>query len=185
MLLKRSIRFYSWGSVSKWKTDILQKKIVEKDVISPSQFNLMANTLNHPKYAYNNLPRNGTILPPAWHLAYFPPRVPESELSSDGYETDWSPPFPYIHRMWAGGELSWNKDNPLKVGQNVTMQSSIRDIQMRQGGRRGDSVFIWVDKQLHNEQGWSATESRCWVYVKEDQSMLYFICYILIKLHFM
>ncbi|KAG1107039.1 hypothetical protein G6F42_016510 [Rhizopus arrhizus] len=162
------MRFYS--TVSKWKHDILQKKILEKDVISASQFNLMANTLNHPKYAYNKLPTKGTILPPAWHLAYFPPRVPESELSSDGYETDWSPPFPYVHRMWAGGELSWNKDNPLKVGQNVTMQSSIRDVQMRQGGRRGDSVFIWVDKELHNQQGWAATESRCWVYVKQQDN---------------
>ncbi|KAL7310769.1 hypothetical protein PS15m_010225 [Mucor circinelloides] len=162
------MRFYS--TVSKWKHDILKKKILETDVISASQFNLMANTLNYPKYAYNKLPTKGTILPPAWHLAYFPPRVPESELSSDGYETDWSPPFPYVHRMWAGGELSWNKDNPLKVGQNVTMQSSIRDVQMRQGGRRGDSVFIWVDKELHNQQGWAATESRCWVYVKQQDN---------------
>lgn len=160
------MRFYS--TVSKWRQDILKKRLLEKDVISASQFNLMANTLNHPKYAYSKLPAKGTILPPAWHLAYFPPRVPESELSSDGYETDWSPPYPYIHRMWAGGELSWSKDNPLKVGQNVTMQSSIRDVQMRQGGRRGDSIFIWVDKELHNEQGWSATESRCWVYVKQQ-----------------
>ncbi|KAI8643684.1 hypothetical protein BD408DRAFT_341918, partial [Parasitella parasitica] len=56
----------------------------------------------------------GTILPPTWHLAYFPSRVPESKLASDGYEQDWSPPFPHLHRMWASGELSWNQRQPIK-----------------------------------------------------------------------
>ncbi|CEP08541.1 hypothetical protein [Parasitella parasitica] len=126
----------------------------------------MAYTLNYPHSADNQLPPEGTILPQAWHLAYFPPRVPESKRSPDGCELDWSPPFSYVRRMWASGESSWNKDNSLKVDQEVTMQSPVRDIQMRQGGRRGDSV----DKHLHTDQGCFATESRCWVYLtqKED-----------------
>jgi 3-methylfumaryl-CoA hydratase len=163
------IRQYSTkpSVLQQWEKDITRKKLIENDVINPSQFNLMGNTLNHPVYRHNKLPEPGTVLPPAWHLAYFPPRVLETDLSSDGYEKDWSPPEPFVHRMWAGGELSWNKENPLRVGQAVRMESKIRDIQFRGGGRRGDSVFIWVDKDLHNEQGWSLTESRCWVYVKQ------------------
>lgn len=153
--------------VERWKQKTLSKTRVDHDLIAPSQFNLMANTLPLPsRYKHAVLPEPSTVLPPAWHLAYFPPRVPESELSADGYEKDWSPPEPFVHRMWAGGELRWSKDNPLRVGDKATMTSHLRDVQLRKGGRRGDAVFLWVDKHLNNQNGWSVTESRCWVYVK-------------------
>ncbi|KAI9488219.1 hypothetical protein BDB00DRAFT_792059 [Zychaea mexicana] len=152
--------------LEQWRDAIIKKKIVEKDTITASQFNLMGNTMNDPIYRNDRLPSVGTALPPAWHLAYFPPRVTEQELSSDGYEQDWKPPSPFHHRMWAGGELEWNPDNPLRVGDEAHMESSIRDIQFRPAGRRGDSVFIWVDKRISNEKGWVMTESRCWVYVQ-------------------
>lgn len=148
----------------------LSKKIYERDVISAGQFNLVANTLNryHTEFQHNHLPPPDTALPPAWHLGYFPPRIPESELSSDGYETDWSPPAPFIRRMWAGGRLKWNKENMLRVGQDVTMVSKATDVQVKKGGKRGDAVFIWVDKTLENQHGWALTESRSWVYVKDQ-----------------
>ena len=152
--------------VDQWRDKITKKKLVEADSITASQFNLMGNTMNDPIYRGSRLPSVGTALPPAWHLAYFPPRVIEQELSSDGFEQDWKPPAPFHHRMWAGGELEWNPENPLRVGDEAQMESSIRDIQFRPAGRRGDSVFIWVDKKIYNEQGWVMTESRCWVYVQ-------------------
>ncbi|KAI8138323.1 hypothetical protein BJV82DRAFT_646580 [Fennellomyces sp. T-0311] len=152
--------------LEQWRDAISQKKIIEKDTISASQFNLMGNTMNHPIYRHGRLPSAGTELPPAWHLAYFPPRVTEQDLSPDGFEQDWKPPAPFNHRMWAGGELEWNPENPLRVGEEAQMESSIRDIQFRPAGRRGDSVFIWVDKKISNDKGWVMTESRCWVYVQ-------------------
>ncbi|CDH54162.1 hydroxyacyl-thioester dehydratase typemitochondrial [Lichtheimia corymbifera JMRC:FSU:9682] len=130
----------------------------------------MGNTLNDPVYRHDYLPKNGTELPPAWHQAYFPPRVTEQELSADGYEQDWKPPSPFTHRMWAGGELEWNVDNPLRVGDRVEMVSSLRDIQFRPAGRRGDSVFIWIDKKISNQKGWAMTETRSWVYVQPTSS---------------
>ncbi|KAI9253523.1 hypothetical protein BDA99DRAFT_520029 [Phascolomyces articulosus] len=163
--------------LEQWRDQISRKKIIEKDVITASQFNLMGNTMNDPIYRNQRLPSTGTELPPAWHLAYFPPRVTEQELSPDGFEQDWKPPAPFHHRMWAGGELEWNPENPLRVGDEARMESTIRDIQFRPAGRRGDSVFIWVDKKISNDKGWVMTESRCWVYVqgtdghkKEDSS---------------
>jgi 3-methylfumaryl-CoA hydratase len=167
--------------VEDWKQKAMSKTLVEHDNIAASQFNLMANTLPFPS-PYKNalLPQSSTKLPPAWHLAYFPPRVPESELSSDGYEKDWSPPEPFVHRMWAGGELRWSKENPLRVGEEVSMTSKLREVQLREGGRRGDSVFLWVDKHLNNQNGWSVTESRCWVYVKQAKEEAGMIVYTLI-----
>lgn len=160
-------RWYSAASMlEQWRENIRAKKVEEVDVIGPSQFNLMGNTVNDVMYRNAHLPPPGTELPPAWHLAYFPPRVPESSLSPDGFEQDWKPPAPFTHRMWAGGELEWNPVNQLKVGDTATMVSTIRDIQFRPGGRRGDSVFVWVDKRISNDKGWALTESRCWVYVQ-------------------
>ncbi|KAF7730947.1 hypothetical protein EC973_000993 [Apophysomyces ossiformis] len=168
-LTQNSLRriFTSEQNLNEWQKVIATKKIVEHDKISASQFNLMGNTLNDPFYNHGKLPAEGTELPPAWHLAYFPPRVPENALSPDGFEKEWQPPqFP--HRMWAGGELQWNPKNPLRVGDHAKMESAIRDVQFRPGGRRGDSLFIYVDKHMSNERGWAATESRCWVYVKDN-----------------
>lgn len=156
--------------VEQWFDAFRNKKIVEQDIIAASQFNLMGNTMDHPVYNGTRLPENGTELPPAWHLAYFPPRVLEEDLSSDGYEQEWKPPSPFNHRMWAGGELKWNPDNPLRVGDAAQMESSLRDVQFRPAGRRGDSVFIWVDKHISNAKGWAMTESRCWVYIDDKSS---------------
>ncbi|KAG2227897.1 hypothetical protein INT45_002135 [Circinella minor] len=153
-------------SIEQWRDNITKKKLIEEDVITASQFNLMGNTMNDPIYRGSRLPLAGTALPPAWHLAYFPPRVIEEDLSPDGFEQDWKPPAPFHHRMWAGGELEWNPENPLRVGDKAQMESSVRDIQFRPAGRRGDSVFIWIDKKINNKQGWVMTESRCWVYVQ-------------------
>lgn len=152
-----------------WHDAIRTKTLIETDVITASQFNLMGNTLNHPIYRNARMPDKGTELPPAWHLAYFPPRVPESDLSPDGYEQDWKPLAPFTHRMWAAGELEWNPENPLRVGDVATIESKIRDVQFRPAGRRGDSVFIWVDKKISNERGWCLTESRCWVYLQAQE----------------
>lgn len=166
----RTARYYTTDEkgrlVEQWFDAFRNKKIIEQDLIAPSQFNLMGNTMNHPVYSGARLPDMGTELPPAWHLAYFPPRVLEEDLSSDGYEQEWKPPSPFNHRMWAGGELKWNPDNPLRVGDVAQMESSLRDVQFRPAGRRGDSVFIWVDKHISNAKGWAMTESRCWVYVE-------------------
>lgn len=156
--------------LEQWRETISRKKVIEHDAITPSAFNLLGNTLNDPVYRHDYLPKNGTELPPAWHQAYFPPRVTEQELSPDGYEQDWKPPSPFTHRMWAGGELEWNVDNPLRVGDQVEMVSSLRDIQFRPAGRRGDSVFIWIDKKISNQKGWAMTETRSWVYVQPTSS---------------
>lgn len=156
--------------LDQWREMISNKKVIEHDAITPSSFNLLGNTLNDPVYRHDYLPKHGTKLPPAWHQAYFPPRVTEQDLSPDGYEQDWKPPAPFTHRMWAGGELEWNVDNPLRVGDQVVMVSSLRDVQFRPAGRRGDSVFIWIDKEISNQDGWAMTETRSWVYVQPTSS---------------
>ncbi|CAO3667149.1 hypothetical protein G6F70_007884 [Rhizopus microsporus] len=152
--------------IESWKKEISQKSKVETDVITPSQVNLLGNTLDHPKFNYDQFPAHGTEIPPGWHLAYFPPRVPEKELAKDGYDKEWSPPEPYVRRKWAGGKLEWNVDNPLRVGDEIKMESKLSKVDIK----KGNSVFVWVDSKIHNKQGLALTESRCWVYTTDDAS---------------
>ncbi|KAI9304832.1 hypothetical protein BJ944DRAFT_146404, partial [Cunninghamella echinulata] len=155
--------------IQEWEKEIKKKRTVEHDTIEASLFNLMGNTLDDPIYRHDHLPSIGTELPPGWHLAYFPPRCPESSLSKDGYEQDWKPPSPFDHRLWAGGQVRWHPNNRLRVGQKVSMHSQLRKVNYRPGGKRGDALFTWVDKTINNDDGWSVSESRCWVFVKDQE----------------
>jgi 3-methylfumaryl-CoA hydratase len=151
-----------------WKSRLTSHVDESHDNLAGSQFNLLANTLNDPltEYKHDIIPPDGTPLPPAWHLVYFPPRFTENELASDGYELNFKPPNPFVHRMWAGARLEWDRKNPLRIGQTATMKSKLADVQVNEG-RRGESAFVWIDKDIHNEHGYSMRESRCLVYVQE------------------
>ncbi|KAG2185315.1 hypothetical protein INT44_002105 [Umbelopsis vinacea] len=154
--------------INKWKSQLESHVDHAQDHLAASQFNLLANTLDDPltDFKHDNIPPEGTIIPPAWHLVYFPPRFTATELASDGYELNFKPPKPFVHRMWAGAKLEWSRDNLLRVGQKATMKSKLADVQVN-AGRRGESAFVWIDKDIYNEQGWSMKESRCLVYVQE------------------
>ncbi|KAJ2964072.1 hypothetical protein NQZ79_g1016 [Umbelopsis isabellina] len=154
--------------INNWKASLASHVDESYDTLSGSQLNLMANTVDDPltNYKQDRIPPNGTVVPPAWHLIYFPPRFTESELALDGYELNFKPPKPFVHRMWAGARLEWSRDNLLRVGQQATMKSKLADVQLNEG-RRGESAFVWIDKDIHNEHGWSMRESRCLVYVQE------------------
>ncbi|CAO3611839.1 unnamed protein product [Cunninghamella blakesleeana] len=156
--------------IQDWEKEMKLKRVVEHDTIEASLFNLMGNTLDDPIYRNDHLPSVGTELPPGWHLAYFPPRCPESSLSKDGYEQDWKPPTPFDHRVWAGGQVRWHPHNRLRVGQKVSMHSKLRKTDYHPGGKRGDTLFTWVDKSIHNEEGWAVIESRCWAFVKDQEA---------------
>ncbi|KAG1153040.1 hypothetical protein G6F37_000073 [Rhizopus arrhizus] len=157
---------FNQQDIHSWKNEISKKKKEAVDTITPSQVNLLGNTLDHPKFNYDQFPSQGTELPPAWHLAYFPPRLPEKELSKDGYDTDWSPPEPYTRRMWAGGKLEWDVHNPLRVGDQVRMEACLRDVDIKE---EGEAAFVWADYKFHNKYGLALKESRCWVYTNGYQ----------------
>lgn len=156
--------------LDQWEQEKQRTRIEEKDQLDASSFNLMGNCLNDPIYHHDRFPSHGTSIPQGWHLAYFPPRCPESDLSPDGYEQDWKPPSPFNHRMWAGGKLRWNPKNKLRVGQEATMVSRLDHVHWLPEGQRGDTVFTTVDKTIGNDHGWSITESRSWAFTKDQDA---------------
>ncbi|CAG8539497.1 7051_t:CDS:2, partial [Scutellospora calospora] len=155
-----------------WKTKVAKIVDIKEDTLTATPLQLLSITLNR-KEIINNIPSiqtppDETPLPPNYHLAYFLPRDYENELSSDGYKTKFSPPAPFLRRMWAGGELKFNQENPLKIGQKVKMTTKVRDVEYKMG-KLGKNVFVWLDKEIVNENGCSLIDSRCIVYMPASE----------------
>lgn len=129
------------------------------DDIIWSSLNLLGNTLGDAQINNENVPEVGTAVPPCWHHVYFPPRALEQNLASDGYESEFFPPEPFVQRMWAGAKMEWAVNNPLKIGDRATMITALDHAEIKTG-RLGDSAFVAINKDIFNDQGFSMREQR-------------------------
>ena len=110
-------------------------------------------------------PVPGTPLPALWHWLYFLPQHRQSEIGPDGHANrgGFLPPVPLPRRMWAGGRLQWQPENPLRVGDAVQRTSTIASI-THKAGRSGDLLFVLVKHAVHNAQGLGLLEEHDIVY---------------------
>ncbi|KAI8338121.1 hypothetical protein BC941DRAFT_374783 [Chlamydoabsidia padenii] len=156
--------------VNRWANSLSTLKLSSHDTITASPLNLLANTLNETTVPYKNntLPELGTIVPATWHHIYFPPRTIESCLAHDGYEADFFPPAPFTQRMWAGATLTF--DQPLLVGDTVTMSTYLDHCEFRSSSRLGDAVFVYLNKDIYRQgdKDRIMREQRCLVYATEQ-----------------
>ncbi len=108
-------------------------------------------------------PVAGTALPPLWHWLYFTPLTRHSEIGEDGHAKrgGFLPPVPLPRRMWAGGRLDFLQ--PLRVGENVTRVSTIKDVSVKEG-RSGSLVFVCVRHEFSNAEGLALAEEHDIVY---------------------
>jgi 3-methylfumaryl-CoA hydratase len=104
-------------------------------------------------------------LPQLWHWLYFLPLHRQSEIGTDGHPRrgGFLPPVPLPRRMWAGGRLTWAKENPLAVGDAVRRFSRIESVSHK-AGRTGDLLFVLVKHEVHNAKGLALTEEHDIVY---------------------
>jgi 3-methylfumaryl-CoA hydratase len=112
----------------------------------------------------------GDNVPPLAHWLYFLPTTPQSGLGDDGHALrgGFLPPVPLPRRMWAGGRLSWNLDNPLRVGDAARRESRIASVRHK-AGRSGSLVFVEVEHAVHNAAGLCLTEVHDIVYRSAPQ----------------
>jgi 3-methylfumaryl-CoA hydratase len=131
------------------------------DQITAAPLRALSATLDREDPA----PATGTALPPLWHWLYFLPMHRQSEIGPDGHPLrgGFLPPVPLPRRMWAGSRLSWNPDNPLRVGDAVERLSRIASVQHKHG-RSGDLVFVQVEHELRNARGLALAEVHDIVY---------------------
>jgi hydroxyacyl-ACP dehydratase HTD2-like protein with hotdog domain len=108
------------------------------------------------------LPKNGSALPPCYHLAYFTPAQVEEALGRDGTDTTFNPPSPFTRRMWAGGELEWlgGGNNKLRVGQQVTETTKLISAVGKKTREGEEMVVVGVEKAYENEDGVALIDKR-------------------------
>lgn len=130
------------------------------DRLSPAKVTALEATLDgEPQLAV------GATLPWLWHWMFFQPAARRSELGPDGHPRrgGFLPPVPLPRRMWAGGRLSWQAGNPLRVGQDVTKHSTVKSV-AHKFGRSGELVFVQVEHCYENDQGSALREEQDLVY---------------------
>ena len=100
-------------------------------------------------------PVPGTALAPLWHWLYFLPQVRHSGLGPDGHPArgGFLPPVPLPRRMWAGGRLRWEENNPLVVGDAVQRVSRIESV-THKAGRTGDLCLCWSSMKSLTPRAW-------------------------------
>ena len=131
------------------------------DTITPAPLRGLSATLDRDA----DLTVPGSPLPPLWHWLYFLPQNRQSEIGADGHPTrgGFLPPVPLPRRMWAGGRLRWETQNPLRVGDSVRRESTIVSV-THKAGRTGDLLFVLVKHEVHNANGLALTEEHDIVY---------------------
>ena len=104
-----------------------------------------------------------TMLPPLWHWLFFLAPAKQSEIAEDGHPRrgDFLPLVPLPRRMWAGGRLEFRR--PLKIGDAITRHSSIKSIDIKEGGS-GQLAFVCVAHEISNADGLAIYEEHDIVY---------------------
>ena len=145
---------------------------IRKQLIDANQLQRLSLTLNRP-YLYSDvfvhglngcLPCNGTPLPPGYHLAYFTPAELPNDLGPDGADIAYNPPTPFTRRMWAGGEVTWQKDNPLRVGDDAVETTRLLSAVAKATRTGEEMIVVGVEMTFENSKGLALVDRRDWVF---------------------
>ncbi|KAG9126882.1 hypothetical protein FRC07_001540 [Ceratobasidium sp. 392] len=150
----------------------------QNDLIDPSKLQLLDLTL--PSFSNDAPdvpppPELDSPIIPGTELTFFPPLVRTSDLLSDGTDTTYSSPAPFLRRMWAGGAFAFDPKNPLRVGQVISCKTSIEDVQLkgwekaRETGELRSNMLVFVKQRrsISNDNGVAVVERRTHVYRPE------------------
>ncbi|KAF1809254.1 hypothetical protein P152DRAFT_484783 [Eremomyces bilateralis CBS 781.70] len=114
-----------------------------------------------PTHSDTPIPTDPTPLPlpPAHHLVYFNPTIPENSLLPDGTDPSQSPGGPFVRRMWAGGDVTWLNRGALDLAANTpaVCVERIKDVAIK--GKEGDEkVFVGIERRMGPVAGWEAEQ---------------------------
>ena len=183
-----SRRFASSKAISAQTKGLAQKVLAEfrdktisfSQLIDANQLQRLSVTLGRPNL-YSNLsidgkaPLIGTPLPPGYHLVYFTPDALPQQLGRDGTDLIFSPDRPFTRRMWAGGELRWMKENPLRVGDVAVENTRLLSAEPKTTRSGEEMILVSVEKTFENADGVALIDKRDWVFRTEllDKSSAY------------
>ncbi|KAJ6561075.1 hypothetical protein DFH09DRAFT_502476 [Mycena vulgaris] len=174
-----ALRRYSTSSaLSQRDTEALDnwiaspKQLVLRDTFSVERFSDLFITLptRDGSRAPYHAPKLSAPLGYGSHLAFFHPRSPESDLRPDGTDADFCPPKPFTRRMWAGGRMSWDVQNPLLVGESAVSTSTVDSVEKKGFEKGTPMVFVnqKIEVTMLGKRQSSVVEERAHVYLAES-----------------
>ncbi|BFZ61086.1 hypothetical protein YB2330_002144 [Saitoella coloradoensis] len=145
------------------------KSYTRTQYLDANQIALLSCTLNRPDPSTLD-PQQGDPVPPGWHLVYFTPRIMTSDLAPDGSDATFNPGKPFTRRMWAGGEMIFERENELTIGDTVTETTVLESCDIKHGAKGGEMLVVGVRKTFENERGLAVTDKRNWVFLKAGEA---------------
>ncbi|KAF2655679.1 hypothetical protein K491DRAFT_657973 [Lophiostoma macrostomum CBS 122681] len=144
---------------------------VRKQLFDANQVQQLSLTLGRPNLhrevsITEDAPKDGTPIPPGYHLVYFTPTILEQDLGRDGTDRTVNPLSPYTRRMWAGGELKWAQepDRFLRVGQVVQETTRMLSAEPKKLKTGAEMLVVGVEKTYETEKGVALIDKRSWVF---------------------
>ncbi|KAJ7740942.1 hypothetical protein DFH07DRAFT_838540 [Mycena maculata] len=142
------------------------KQLLLKDTFSLERLSDLYITL--PTRTPYHPPKLSSPLGYGSHLAFFHPRNPERDLRPDGTDADFCPPKPWTRRMWAGGRMAWDAENPLLVGERAVSTSTIESV-----AKKASMLFVnqKIEITMAGRTRPSVVEERSHVYLAESAAV--------------
>ena len=147
------------------------KPLVRRQFLDANQLQRLSLTLNRPSLfsdvSVKDLlegPVKGTPIPPGYHLAYFTPAFVPHDLGPDGADISYNPPPPFTRRMWAGGKLTWRKENLLRVADNAVETTILVSSEAKRTRQGDEMIVVGVEKTFENSNGLALVDRRDWVF---------------------
>ena len=146
--------------------------VIRKQLIDSNQLQRLSLTLNR-SHLYSDIPvvddengqpPSGTPLPPGYHLVYFIPALLPEALGPDGTDDSYTPSEPFTRRMWAGGQIRWEKDNPLRVGDEATEMTQLISAEPKITWTGEEMILVGVEKTFTNLKGLTLIDKRDMVF---------------------
>ena len=146
--------------------------IIRRQFLDPNQSQRLSLTLNRPRLYRGSqdledevrVPPIGTPLPPGYHLAYFTPAALPDGLGKDGTDISYSPAEPFTRRMWGGRQLYWEKENPLRIGDEAIETTKLVAAEPKITRAGEEMVVVGVEKTFENAKGLALVDRRDWVF---------------------
>lgn len=154
--------------LDQWSKHIKQQQWHFQDHVSIGGSNNLSHLIKSIFPSYNNQQSNN--LSKGYHFLYC--NQPNDNLGHDWYDNYQAPmsddnktPL-FTRRMWVSGQINFNNNNNLMIGQSVDCYEKVKSVRTI-----GDSIFTYINRTFNNESGMSLTELRSLVYLNENYSI--------------
>ncbi|KAL9015587.1 MAG: hypothetical protein Q9185_007017 [Variospora sp. 1 TL-2023] len=157
--------------LSHLKQELTSRKLpLLQDCSSPTPATLLRLTLPTAFGGQRRDAAQPQLMEPGYHLVYFPPPTSLSSLLPDNTDPLHSPGPPFIRRMWAGGDITFNGGIKLSSGLNnrsLRCQEEITDVEIK-GTEGEEKVFVTIRRVIDCESHKSVIiENRRLVFMRD------------------